>query len=143
MELKSQAFKKINLQNVGKKSILYTGVALVAFSTVVLASVSGSKIQEQQMVSCSLSRATPLQIAIQKGEIDLVRKMIEYGADVNEQTSGMTPLMVAARYNKVEIIKYLLAHGAKTDIKDDKGFTALKHAELSLAADAALVLKRA
>ena len=82
-------------------------------------------------------------MAIQKGEIDLVKKMVEYGADVNERSAGMTPLMVAARYNKAEIIKFLLANGAHTYIKDDKGFTALKYAELSLANEAITILKQA
>ena len=125
-----------------KKSIFYT-VALVACSTVLFASVAETKPIQRTVTMLNAPKAGPLHVAIQKGEIDLVKKMIEYGADVNELSSGMTPLMVAARYNKVEIIKFLLAHGAKVDFKDSKGFTALKYAELSLATDAALILKQA
>jgi len=50
-------------------------------------------------------------------------------------------LMYAARYNKVEIVKLLLANGAKSNVKDDKGFTALKHAELSNASETVEILK--
>lgn len=125
-----------------KKSIIYT-FALVAISTAVSASVANTHLIQKPVVAVNAPKTGPLHVAIQKGEIDLVKKMIEYGADVNEFSSGMTPLMVAARYNKVEIVKFLLAHGAKADSKDDKGFTALKYAELSLATDAALVLKQA
>ena len=87
------------------------------------------------------AKNTPLCIAIQKGEIDLVKKLIEYGADVNEKSFGMTPLMVAARYNKVEIIKILLEKGAKQNEKNEKGFTALKYAQLSYAKEAESFLK--
>jgi ankyrin repeat protein len=54
----------------------------------------------------------------------------------------MTPLMVAARYNKTEIITYLLANGANIHIKDERGITALKYAELSLATEAVEILKK-
>ncbi len=125
-----------------KKSIFYA-LALVACSTAVFASVVGPNPAQKPLAALNAPKAAPLHVAIQKGEIDLVKKMVAYGADVNEFSSGMTPLMVAARYNKVEIIKFLLAHGAKVDFKDSKGFTALKYAELSLATDAALILKQA
>jgi ankyrin repeat protein len=55
----------------------------------------------------------------------------------------MTPLMVAARYDRVEILKILLSNGAKLNAKDEKGFTALKHAELSNANGAVQFLKKA
>jgi ankyrin repeat protein len=49
--------------------------------------------------------------------------------------------MYAARYNQVEIIKILLKKGADVKVKDDKGFTALDHAENSKATEAVSVLK--
>ena len=124
------------------KSILCLGIALLAFSATTLASGTAAA-QQKWETSISTSAKTPLAMAIQKGEIDLVKKMVEYGADVNERSAGMTPLMVAARYNKAEIIKFLLANGAHTYIKDEKGFTALKYAELSLANEAITILKQA
>jgi len=125
-----------------KKSILFSALALIAFSTATIASVL-EVCNHKPLISHELPKGSPLHVAIQKGEIDLVKKMIEYGADVNEVSLGLTPLMVAARYNKVEIIRYLLSHGAHADKKDEKGFTALRYAELSLANEAALVLKQA
>jgi uncharacterized protein len=124
-----------------KKSIVYLGVALITFTSATFATTVFTV--PAKTTNSPYGKSTPLCIAIQKGEIDLVKKLIEYGADVNEKSSGMTPLMVAARYNKVEIIRFLLAHGADTKTKDEKGFTALRYAELSLANDAALVLKQA
>jgi len=124
-----------------KKSIFCFGLALIAFSNI--SSAANSLVASEKTNSTFYApKNTPLCIAIQKGEIDMVKKLIEYGADVNEKSSGMTPLMVAARYNKAEIIKFLLANGAHSDTKDEKGFTALRYAELSLASEALLILKQ-
>jgi len=125
-----------------KKSIVYLGVALVAFTNVALANNFNSVPDNKNVVSFYDS-VTPLCTAICKGDIDVVRKFIEYGADVNEKSNGMTPLMIAARYNKVEIIKILIANGAHLEEKDENGFTALKYAELSNAAASVQFLKQA
>ena len=90
-----------------------------------------------------MSTNSPLCTAIYKGDLNTVKKFIEYGADVNEESNGMTPLMFAARYNKVETIKYLLEKGAKKDVKDERGYTALKYAEFSNSTDAIAILKQA
>ena len=123
-----------------KKSIVYLGMALVAFTNVSLASKT-SIIKDKNMITEQLFNATPLNVAISKGDIQIVLKFIEYGADVNERSEDMTPLMTAARYNKVEIIKILLAQGARPGDKNEKGFTALKYAQLSNAAEAVALLK--
>jgi len=125
-----------------KKSIVYLGVALLAFANVALATNPNSLTASKSMISVYYG-ATPLGIAICKGDIEVVKKFIEYGSNVNEKSNGMTPLMLAARYNKVEIIKILLSNGADLDAKDEKGYTALKHAELSQAIEAAQLLKQA
>ena len=91
-----------------KKSIVYLGIALVTFSTVSQASNYNLNTQKE-INHATYEGATPLCVAISKGEIDLVKKLIGYGADVNEKSNGLTPLMMAARFNKVEIIKVLLA----------------------------------
>ncbi|WP_317163834.1 ankyrin repeat domain-containing protein [Flavobacterium phycosphaerae] len=86
---------------------------------------------------------SPLCTAIYKGDLTTVKKFVEYGADVNEESNGMTPLMFAARYNKVDIIKYLLEKGAKKEVKDERGYTALKYAEFSNSQEALAILKQA
>ena len=123
-----------------KKSIVYLGLALVTFTAPAFA--TNNVAQTTENVVSNYGKSTPLCVAIQKGEFDLVKKMVEYGADVNEKSYGMTPLMVAARYNKTEIITFLLANGANIHIKDEKGITALKYAELSLATEAVEILKK-
>ncbi|WP_298321148.1 ankyrin repeat domain-containing protein [uncultured Aquimarina sp.] len=80
-------------------------------------------------------------MAIVKGDLETVKKMIELGSDVNKQSEGKTPLMYAARYNRADIIKLLVAKGAKVKTRDSKGYTAMKFAKLSNAKDAIAILK--
>lgn len=124
-----------------KKSIVYLGVALVAFSSVSLASNVYSFSNASHRVEF-YGVVTPLGFAISKGDLETVKKFVEYGADINELSNGMSPLMIAARYNKVEIIKYLLSKGADLNKKDENGFNALKYAELSNANEAIQLLKK-
>ena len=123
-----------------KKTIVYLGVALVAFANVSLASNVNYLTNDKIIVSVH-EGISPLCVAISKGDLEAIKKLIEYGADVNEKSNGMTPLMFAARYNKVEILKFLVSKGAIINDKDSKGYTALKYAEQSNAFDAFQYLK--
>lgn len=122
-----------------KKSIIILGLALVAFANVSFATNSNSLSISKEV---SFNAPTPLCTAVIKGDIETVKKFIEYGSDVNENFDGVTPLMLAARYNRVEIIKLLLEKGAKLDAKDDRGNTALYYAVASKSTDAIAVLKQ-
>ncbi|WP_298512441.1 ankyrin repeat domain-containing protein [uncultured Kordia sp.] len=82
-------------------------------------------------------------IAIAKGDFDTVKKMIQFGENVNKTSNGKTPLMYAARYNRVEIINLLLENGAKVDAKDNDGRTAVDYAKISKALQAKKVLENA
>lgn len=123
-----------------KKTIIYLSLALVVFSNVAVA--NASTVSNFGLVKEFVS-PTPLAAAIAKGDVETVKKFIEYGADVNEKSNGMTPLMIAARYNQVEIVKLLLSKGANLKLTDDKGLSALRYAELSNATEAAETLRLA
>ncbi|MGL2966685.1 ankyrin repeat domain-containing protein [Flavobacterium sp. XGLA_31] len=123
-----------------KKTIIFAGLALVAFANVSLASNLSTVAPPTEI---TVNTNTPLCNAIYKGDLVTVKKFVEYGADVNETSNGMTPLMFAARYNKVEIIKYLLEKGADKNVKDERGNNAAKYAELSNSQDALALLKQA
>jgi len=112
-----------------KKSIIYLGLAL-ALSVNAMASNGKNGFSYD-----------PLCIAISKSDNETAKKMIEYGADVNERYNKMTPLMYAARYNNVEMIKELLEKGADLSTKDERGNTAIWYAEMSNAKEAVSFLK--
>lgn len=124
-----------------KKSIIYLSLALIAFSNVAMASATGS-VSKFGLVA-KYEKATPLALAIAKGDIETVKKFIEYGVDVNEKSNDMTPLMIAARYNQVDIINLLVKNGADLKATNEKGMSALKYAELSKASDAVTAIKKA
>lgn len=125
-----------------KKTIIYLGLALVAFSNVAVAANVNST-PRFELVREYNRNITPLANAIVKGDVEAVKKFIQYGADVNEKSNGMTPLMLAARYNNVEIINLLVANGADIKVKDERGNTAIRYAELSNAQQAIDTLKAA
>jgi ankyrin repeat protein len=122
-----------------KKSVIILGVALLAFANVAMASSQKSSVESQ--IELRVSNGSPLHFAISKGDIEGVKKCIEYGADVNKIVRDMSPLMLAARYNNPEIIKILLEKGAKPSIENDKGLTALKYAEYSKSTECIAILK--
>jgi len=123
-----------------KNSVIILGVALVAFANVSMAANHTSLVVNPK-IEVSHNFSAPLHVAVSKGDLDVVKKFIAYGADVNEQSEDMTPLMIAARYNKVEIIKVLLENGARPGDQNEKKYTALKYAELSNATEAIAILK--
>ncbi|KFF09888.1 ankyrin repeat domain-containing protein [Flavobacterium hydatis] len=126
-----------------KKSIVYLGVALVAFANVAVASGTNTnyKLLTSSKNIVQQYDRSPLNVAISKGDFETVKKFIEYGANVNRVLDGMSPLMAAARYNQVEIMKFLVSKGAELDTENEKGYTALKYAEVSKAKEATTFLK--
>jgi ankyrin repeat protein len=111
-----------------KKSIMFLALALALSTNAMASNYKPLKIYD------------PLCVAISKNDNDTAKKIIEYGADVNQRFNGMTPLMYAARYNNVEMIKMLLDKGANPSEKDSKGISALKYAEMSNAKEALQLL---
>lgn len=125
-----------------KKSIFTLAIALVAFTNVAMASTTAVTAVKTSNVE-NYKGTTPLANAIIKGDVEAVKKFIEYGCDVNERSNGMTPLMLAARYNQAEIIKVLIEKGANAKLTDDKGLNAMKYAERTNATLAMEALKAA
>ena len=65
---------------------------------------------------------TPLLIASEKGAIELVRLVLENGADVNTQTeSNPSALLVASKNGHLETVRLLLENGADVNAQDESG----------------------
>jgi TonB family protein len=78
--------------------------------------------------SLAAQRAT-LMGAITYGQVELVKQLLESGADPNaKDPRGNTLLMVAAGAGHVDLVKLLLAHGADIDAAAPMGSTALMFA---------------
>ena len=73
---------------------------------------------------------TPLTIAAEKDNYEIVRLLVEEGGvDVNAVSSyGITPLIAAAAGGHREAVELLLKHNADATARDDLGKTALIHA---------------
>ena len=66
---------------------------------------------------------TPLMMASLRGQLDMVKKLIERGADVNK--TGWTPLHYAATRSHDEIVNLLLEEHAYIDAESPNGTTPL------------------
>ena len=74
----------------------------------------------------------PLFYAARYGKNEIVKLLLDRGADVNAKDSyGWTPLLYAAAHGKNEIVKLLLDRGADVNVKANDGKTALSIAESS------------
>ncbi len=76
---------------------------------------------------------TALAAAAMKGNTELVRTLLDKGANPNLAATagaveGTTPLMVAATGGHAEVVKLLLAKGAEVNAKDAKGLCAVDYA---------------
>jgi len=63
-----------------------------------------------------------------KGHTEIIRFLLDAGADPNKHSVGVTPLNSAAANNHIETVRILLNAGARFDVSDSEGLTALGHA---------------
>jgi ankyrin repeat protein len=72
------------------------------------------------------SMRTPLIFATQSGHVEVVKLLLEKGADFSlRDAKGMTALMHAAHYDNFDIVKLLLASRADVNVSAENGRTAL------------------
>lgn len=82
-----------------------------------------------QVNKVSPGNSTPIELPCQEGYLDIVKLLVENGADVNfKGYHDFTPIRVAARNGHFEIVKYLAENGAEIDTKAMDGATPLEHA---------------
>uniref|UniRef100_UPI00398F2D69 protein phosphatase 1 regulatory subunit 27-like n=1 Tax=Pristiophorus japonicus TaxID=55135 RepID=UPI00398F2D69 len=69
-----------------------------------------------------LSGMAALHEAVLSGNLDCVKLLIKYGADVHQRDeNGWTPLHMACSDGHTDIAKYLLSQGAQVDMVNDDG----------------------
>ena len=63
--------------------------------------------------------------AATRGDLELVQKHVERGANIEKPTGNWTPLLIASYNGHVEVTHYLLKKGANKDKVDNLGLTSL------------------
>lgn len=72
---------------------------------------------------------SPLMTAIENGDLDVMRLLLEYKPNLEYQnSSGFTALIFAAFESNAEAVCLLLEHNADVNAKDNDQWTALDHA---------------
>ena len=65
------------------------------------------------------SNSEQLTILAEKGELSMLQKNLEQGADIEQRDSRLrTPLMAATHANQIDVARYLIEHGANVNAVD-------------------------
>ena len=111
-----------------------------SFTTANATENNNETVNNSEVTVTKILKVNPFCIAIAKGDLDTVKRMIQFGENVNKRSNGKTPLMYAARYNRVKIASLLLENGARVGPKDDNGQTAIDYAVSAKAKEVKKVL---
>ena len=75
---------------------------------------------------------TSLCIAGENNHLDVVRYLVEQGADIEKaDRDNQTPLIWASYYGHLEVVRYLLEQGADRDKANNNGYTSLHNAAVN------------
>ena len=73
----------------------------------------------------SICGETALQMAAARGDVDVMKMLLDAGADINHRDwNGMSALMLACQKGQQAAVEFLLAHGADPSFKDGYDRTA-------------------
>jgi tetratricopeptide (TPR) repeat protein len=76
-----------------------------------------------------INGASPLYSASYRGNLEMVKLLVENGADINiRMYRGFTPLMGALSMRQHGVVRYLLSRNASVNMADCRGETPLMHA---------------
>lgn len=81
------------------------------------------------LAGCGPEPDTPLIRAARNGDLEVLRALLEAGADADRHDhDGVTALIMAAAYGNVDIVRMLLERGADPRARARGGITALSNA---------------
>lgn len=87
--------------------------------------LNGKNVDINEIYACSMTSPTmgytPLMCAVEKGNIEIVKLLIENGADVNVKSGRGTALHIAVEYGYPDIVRLLLDKGAEVSILGSPG----------------------
>lgn len=99
-------------------------------TALILAIEKGHRDTVELLLENGASSSEGLPWAAGSGYKDIVKQLLDWGADINARdTYGWTALMTAAHTGHNEIIELLLDYGADIDVCAESGATALKCAQ--------------
>lgn len=75
-------------------------------------------VDSENAALCGFYILTPLTYAVRKGDLEVVKCLIEHGADIDKKddTYELPPIIWAAWYGRDKVAKYLLEKGANTKL---------------------------
>ena len=86
---------------------------------------SGTDVNERSLYQ-NLWHETALHTAVRSGSLEMVRYLVEHGADINFKIRlDGTPLHLAVHCGSLEVVKYLVEHGAKVTREECRGWRSL------------------
>ncbi|MCY1381928.1 Ankyrin repeats (many copies) [compost metagenome] len=88
--------------------------------------------QQVKDINTASGMGTALMAATVKGNVEIVKKLLENKADPNiRDSNGTTALIYAAIFKKYEIADFLIKAKADPAIKDNRGNSAIDYAVLA------------
>jgi uncharacterized protein len=136
---KNESLITIKKSFIMKKTIIISAMALCFTVGTINAKTLSYNIENYNVET--VFKVNSFCVSIAKGDLETVKKLLARGEDVNQKSDGMTPVMYAAKYNRTEILELLIAKGADLKAKSNKGYTAIKYAEMHGATDAQEILE--
>jgi len=100
-------------------------ILLLALSTYLGQAMSNFNTLIENVIFEKIVVVNPFCATIVQGYLEMFKKLITLGKDINQNLNGKTPLQNTARYNRSEIAKLLLEKEAKLNAKSDMGYMAL------------------
>src|SRR6185295_17855882 len=124
----------------GPKGLIMRGKEIILSSLLALSALACARTEPKPITASAPPPAaevkdesgrTPLMRAVDSGETEGARKLIEDGADVNAETpAGVTALMNAAGMGNIVLVELLIKKGADVNHKTSGNYTPLMQASL-------------